>query len=147
MIHFNNTSSYYFKVIIMLSNFGKLQPNKLCKLLFSSSTFQLSGSYSLDHSVARNFCNCSPFEHEFLCNILKLISHSWLRHYVISWKMAGSIPVVVIALLNSPCTTYFQPHYGPRIDLASNRNQCQEYSLGVKNGRSVRTRTSVPFLR
>ena len=26
----------------------------------------------------------------------------------------------------------FRPHYGPRTDLASNRNECQEYFLGVK---------------
>jgi len=29
------------------------------------------------------------------------------------------------------------PHYGPGVDSASNRNECQEYFLGVKGGRCV----------
>jgi hypothetical protein len=37
----------------------------------------------------------------------------------------------------------FQPHYGPRIDSASNRNEYQEPSWGVKGGRRVRL-TSLP---
>jgi hypothetical protein len=32
----------------------------------------------------------------------------------------------------------FQPHYGPRVDSASNRNEYQEPSWGVKGGRRVR---------
>jgi hypothetical protein len=35
------------------------------------------------------------------------------------------------------CTSSFQPHYGPGVDLASNRNEYHEYSLGVKGGRRV----------
>jgi hypothetical protein len=37
----------------------------------------------------------------------------------------------------------FQPHYGPRVDSASNRNECQESSWGIKDGRRVRL-TSLP---
>jgi hypothetical protein len=37
----------------------------------------------------------------------------------------------------------FQPHYGPGVDSASNRNECQEYFLGGKDGRSVGL-TNVP---
>jgi len=29
-------------------------------------------------------------------------------------------------------TQYFWPHYGPGVDPASNRNEYQEYFLGVK---------------
>jgi len=29
-------------------------------------------------------------------------------------------------------TYYFLPHYDPGVDSASNRNECQEYILGVK---------------
>jgi hypothetical protein len=32
----------------------------------------------------------------------------------------------------------FQPHYGPGVDSASNRNGYQEHSWGVKGGRRVR---------
>jgi hypothetical protein len=47
-----------------------------------------------------------------------------------SWKVSGSIPdgITGIFLL----TETFQPHYGPGVDSASNRNEYQEYFLGVK---------------
>jgi hypothetical protein len=38
----------------------------------------------------------------------------------------------------------FQPHHGPGIDSASNRNGHQESSWGVKRGRRVRLTTSPP---
>jgi len=33
---------------------------------------------------------------------------------------------------NFSLTKYFWPHYGPGVDQASNRNEYQEYFLGVK---------------
>jgi hypothetical protein len=41
-------------------------------------------------------------------------------------------------------TYSFQPHYGPGVDSASNRNEYQEYFCGVKRGRRVRLTTSPP---
>jgi hypothetical protein len=38
----------------------------------------------------------------------------------------------------------FQPHYGPGVDLASNRNEYQESSWGVRDGRCVSLTTSPP---
>jgi hypothetical protein len=38
----------------------------------------------------------------------------------------------------------FQPHYDPRVDSASNRNEYQESSWGVKGGRCVRLTTLLP---
>jgi hypothetical protein len=38
----------------------------------------------------------------------------------------------------------FQPHYGPGVDSASNRNEYQESSWGVKRGRRVRLATLLP---
>ena len=35
----------------------------------------------------------------------------------------------------------FRSHYGPGVDSASNRNEYQEYFLGVKGGRCVRLTT------
>jgi hypothetical protein len=38
----------------------------------------------------------------------------------------------------------FQPHYGPGVDSASNRNEYQESSWGVKSGRRVGLTTLQP---
>jgi hypothetical protein len=38
----------------------------------------------------------------------------------------------------------FQPHYGPGVDSASNRNEYQKPSWGVKGGRRVRLTTLPP---
>jgi len=35
-------------------------------------------------------------------------------------------------LWNFSLTSFFQLHYDPGVDSASNRNECQEYLLGVK---------------
>jgi hypothetical protein len=39
-------------------------------------------------------------------------------------------------------TYSFQPHYGPGVDSASNRNEYHESSWGAKGGRRVRLTTS-----
>ena len=39
---------------------------------------------------------------------------------------------------NFSLTYFFQPHYGPGADSASNRNEYQEYFLGCKCGRCLR---------
>ena len=55
---------------------------------------------------------------------------SWLRHCTTSQKVAGSIPDGVIGFFS--LTQSFRPHYGPRVDSAFNRNEYQEYFLGVQ---------------
>ena len=52
----------------------------------------------------------------------------WLRCCATNRKVAGSIPVGVIG----PLTKSFRSHYGPGVDSASNRNEYQDYFLGVK---------------
>jgi hypothetical protein len=47
---------------------------------------------------------------------------------------------VIIKLI----TQSFQPHYGPGVDSASSRNEYQEYSGGVKDGRRVKLTTLPP---
>jgi len=54
----------------------------------------------------------------------------WLRRCATNRKVAGSIPAGVSGFfidLNS-----FRSHYGSGVDSASNRNECQEFFLGVK---------------
>jgi len=49
----------------------------------------------------------------------------WLRCCATSQKVAGSFP-------DSVSGFYFRSHYGLGVDAASNRNEYQEYFLGVK---------------
>ena len=54
----------------------------------------------------------------------------WLRWYATNRKVAGSIPASVSAFFID--LKYFQLHYGPGVDSASNRNEYQKHFLGVK---------------
>ena len=49
-----------------------------------------------------------------------------LRCCATNWKVAGSIQTGVIDIKS------FRSHYGPGVDSATNRNEYQEYFLGVK---------------
>jgi hypothetical protein len=53
----------------------------------------------------------------------------WLRHCATNRKVAGSIPDGVIEFF---IVINFGPHYGLGVDSVSNRNECQEYFLGVR---------------
>ena len=57
-------------------------------------------------------------------------------------KVAGSIPAGVSGFFIN--IKSFRSHYGPEVDSASNRNEYQEYFLGVKGGRCVRLTTLPP---
>jgi hypothetical protein len=59
-----------------------------------------------------------------------------------SRKVAGPISKEVIIFFQF--TKSFQLHYGPGFDSASNSNEYEEYSWGVKRGRCVRLTTSPP---
>jgi len=54
----------------------------------------------------------------------------WLRCRATNRKVAGSIPADVSGFLID--IKSFRSHYGPGVDSASNRNEYQEYFLGVK---------------
>jgi len=54
----------------------------------------------------------------------------WLRCCATNRKVAGSIPVGVSESFTD--IKSFRSHYGPGVDKASNRNEYQEYFLGVK---------------
>jgi hypothetical protein len=65
-----------------------------------------------------------------------------LRHYATSRKVAGSSPGEVNGFFFRLAES-LQPHYGPGVDSASNRNGYQESSWGV-NGQRVRLTTLPP---
>ena len=54
----------------------------------------------------------------------------WLRFCATNRKVAGSIPAGVSGFFID--IKSFRSHYGPGVDSISNRNECQEYFLGVK---------------
>jgi len=54
----------------------------------------------------------------------------WLRCCAKNRKVAGSIPAGVSGFFID--IKSFRLHYGPGVDSASNRNEYQEYFLGVK---------------
>ena len=54
----------------------------------------------------------------------------WLRCCATNRKVAGSIPTGVTGFFID--IKSFRSHYGPGVDSASNRNEYQEYFLGVK---------------
>ena len=54
----------------------------------------------------------------------------WLRCSTTNPKVAGSMPAGVNGFFLD--IKSFRSHYGPGVDSASNRNEYQEYFLGVK---------------
>ena len=66
----------------------------------------------------------------------------WLRCCATNRKVAGSIPAGVNGFFID--IKSFRSHYGPGVDPASNRNEYQDYFLGVKIGRCVRLTTLPP---
>ena len=54
----------------------------------------------------------------------------WLRCCATNQKVAGSIPACVSGFFID--IKSFRSRYGPGVDSASNRNEYQEYFLGVK---------------
>jgi len=63
----------------------------------------------------------------------------WLRCCATNRKVAGSIPAGVSGFFID--IKSFRSHYGPGVDSASNRNEYQEYFLGLKSGRCIRLTT------
>ena len=61
--------------------------------------------------------------------ISKLECFQFLRHCATCHEVAGSIPDGLIAIFHWQC---FRPHCDPAVVSASDRNEYQEYFLGVK---------------
>jgi len=61
---------------------------------------------------------------------LRLLVAQWLWCCATNRKVAGSIPAGVTGFIID--IKSYRSHYGPGVDSASNRNEHQEYFLGVK---------------
>jgi hypothetical protein len=84
----------------------------------------------------------TPFSSFFLSCRFPNIHGGWEINFQINRKVVGSISDEVIGFFQF--TYSFQPHYGPGVDSASNRNEYQENFRGVKGGRRMRLTTSPP---
>jgi len=96
----------YFKIVLRLSSRAKplFQNYGALKMVYNSRTyFPLSLLCLPGTAVAR-----------------------WLRCCSTNLKVAGSIPGFLIGIKS------FRSYYGPGVDSACNRNDYQEYFLGVK---------------
>jgi len=79
---------------------------------------------------AQNFCFTISLFHTSTCFEWGTAVAQWLRCCATNQKVAGSIPAGVSGFFID--IKSFQSHYGPGVDSASNRNEYQEYFLGVK---------------
>jgi len=68
--------------------------------------------------------------HYFLASNSNSAVAQWIRCCVTNRKVAGSIPACVSGVFID--IKSFRSHYGPGVDSASNRNEYQEYFLGIK---------------
>ena len=62
--------------------------------------------------------------------MVKTAVAQWLKCCATNQKVAGSIPAWVTGFYIE--IKFFRSHDGPEVDSASNRNEYQEYFLGVK---------------
>ena len=64
-------------------------------------------------------------------NNIRTAVAQWLRCCATNRKVAGSIPAGISGFFVDIIS--FRTHCGPRVDSASNRNEYQEYFLGLKS--------------
>ena len=84
-------------------------------------------------SVLVAFYSCRISKYDFMLYMVHSIipcQGQWLRCCATNRKVAGSIPAGVSGFFID--IKSFRSHYGPGVDSASNRNEYQEYFLGVK---------------
>ena len=72
----------------------------------------------------------TPRKYSWYLFLLETAVAQWLRCCVTNRKVAGSIPAGVSGFFID--IKSFRSQYGPGVDSASNRNEYQEYLLGVK---------------
>jgi len=73
---------------------------------------------------------CTPLISDGWSEVKEVLNLCQLRCCVTNRKVAGSIPAGVSGFFFD--IKSFRSHYGPGVDPASNRNEYQEYFLGVK---------------
>jgi hypothetical protein len=88
-------------------------------------------SNSSSHSVSiilRHMASCVVLCIMLISQIQSAVAQ-WLRYYATNRKVAGSIPDDVIRIFHWHKS--FWSHCGPRVDLASERNEYQDNFVGV----------------
>jgi hypothetical protein len=120
---------YLLKAVIKLQNVNSINDGRMSCI----NSKPISANYTL-------YARCIPNKILLLLLLLLLLSVTvdimetavaqWLRCCVTNRKVDGSIPAGVSGIFIA--IKSFRSHYGPGVDSASNRNEYQEYFLGVK---------------
>ena len=121
----------YVRIVVRRWNprivhFGHYNFDSIAKL---RQTFLVSHRQSLFY-LCHVTCDFQLFN---FCNIHSKMGTAvaqWVRCCATNGKVAGSIPAGVSGF--PIYIKFFRSHYGPGVDSASNRNEYQEYFLGVK---------------
>ena len=97
-----------------------------CRLVTHSTRIFITPSYELHNSRCLHLLSVHPL----LPMSTGTAVAQWARFCATNRKVAGSIPTGVIGIFH--WHKIFRSQYGPGVDSASNRNEYQEYFLGVK---------------
>ena len=104
----------------------------MCSVTFQSD--KLQGRKRLEGSIGFVTCTLS---------LMGTAVEQWLRCCATNLKVAGSIPAGVSGFFMD--VKSIRSHCGPEVYSASNRNEYQEYFLGVNSGRCVRLTILPPY--
>ena len=100
---------------------------------FSSLRIRSTGTYRVLHPLEEYVTDLAIYNIGFSAVFSSRVGTAvaqWLRCCATIQKVAGSIPAGVSGFFID--VKSFRSHYGPGVDSASNRNEYQEYFLGVK---------------
>jgi len=130
------------RVSMLLKSFASLTCFRACFL--PGRAKDLSAPRYCIHPIRKDVNN-SPHKEVCMCVYIYIYTHTHTHTHTrggaVGWRTTlkagrsrGRFPMV----------SSFQPHYGPGVDSASNRNEYQEYFLGGKVGRCLGLTTLPP---
>ena len=74
---------------------------------------------------------CVPWKEKSICSVFKQVFYALSINIPLRYTPEGRAFDSRWCHWNSSLTEYFRPYYGPGVDSASNKNECQECFLGA----------------
>ena len=121
---------------------SRVKKNQLYAQIIISAFRQLLHVSGVSRPIIRRYNRTYTTIRTYYSFFLGTAVAQWLTCSATNRKVAGSIQAGVSGFFID--IKILRSHYGPGIDSASNRNDYQEYFLGVKSGRCVRLTTLPP---